>query len=602
MLLCSQLLLGSAQAEVLRITPGADTLNVHSAADVLEDERGQLSLQDLLSGGADGGFSPVGSALSSFGFTRSAYWYRFTLDNPAPTTRRMLLVLRTPWLDTVHLYAADGQGGFRERLVGDDLPFSARDRLTPAFVLELDVQPGRHTQYLRVSSRQAFMTPIELWQPEAFEAEQERWAAYYGMFYGILMVMVLYNGLVWLWTRESNYAWYCLYLLTFAAMNASYSGFAFQYFWPNAPSWSNLGHTFFIFAFQVTATLFSMSFLESRVRLPRLHKVLQGFLALLAGCWLGVTIWGDPVAYNAAPVYFIFLGTPLVLAVGLSAWWNGYRAARFFVMATMVSLGGALCTALTVSGFIPYTFATFHAAEFGILIDVVLLSLALGDRIKLLRDEHDETKQAMLEHKLRASEMLAAANAALERTVMERTAELARARDEAERLARTDGLTGVANRRWFEEVAAREVARAQRYKQPLSMILFDIDLFKQINDNHGHATGDVVIQTAASVVQEAVREVDFVARVGGEEFAILLPGIHQAQAVTTAERLRELIAERTATHQGHSLNFTASLGVSECHAGDPDFGALLHRADQAMYLAKRRGRNRVAVAPDVAAA
>ena len=99
---------------------------------------------------------------------------------------------------------------------------------------------------------------------------------------------------------------------------------------------------------------------------------------MLLACWLGVTLWGDPVAYNAAPVHFIFLGTPLILAAGLAAWHHGYRAARFFVLATMVSLTGALCTALTVSGFLPYTFATFHAAEFGILVDVVLLSLALG--------------------------------------------------------------------------------------------------------------------------------------------------------------------------------------------------------------------------------
>jgi len=134
------------------------------------------------------------------------------------------------------------------------------------------------------------------------------------------------------------------------------------------------------------------------------------------------------------------------------------------------------------------------------------------------------------------------------------------------------------------------------------MILFDIDLFKQINDSHGHATGDAVIRAAANVVREAVREVDFVARVGGEEFAILLPGIHQAQAVTTAERLRELISAREVEHDGVKLNFTASLGVSECRMNDPGFGALLHRTDQAMYLAKQRGRNRVAVAPDAAVA
>jgi len=601
-LLCSQLMCGGALAQALRITPGQPSFNVHPVAEELEDPRGQLTLQDLIAGGASEGFQPARAALSRHGFTRPAYWYRFTIDNPSTDPQRMLLVLRTPWLDTVHLYAADAGGGFHEKLMGDDLPFDARERRVPAFVFEMEVPPGQQTHYLRVTSRQAFMTPIELWRPDAFQADEQSWSAYYGMFYGILLVIVLYNGLIWLWTREANYAWYCLYLLAFSLMNASYSGFAFQFFWPDSPAWSNQGHTHFIFAFQVVATLFSMSFLESKTRLPRLHGVLRAFLALLLACWLAVSVWGDPVAYNAAPVQFIFLGTPLILAAGLAAWLDGYRAARFFVLATMVSLSGALCTALTVSGFLSYSFATFHAAEFGILVDVVVLSLALGDRIKLLRDQHHATQQAMVEQKLQASEQLAEANAALERTVQERTAELARARDEAERLARTDGLTGVANRRCFEEVTAQEVARAQRYRQPLSMILFDIDLFKQINDSHGHATGDAVIRTAANVVREAVREVDFVARVGGEEFAILLPGIHQAQAVTTAERLRELISSREVEHDGVKLNFTASLGVSECRMNDPGFGALLHRTDQAMYLAKQRGRNRVAVAPDAAVA
>jgi two-component system, sensor histidine kinase LadS len=123
-LLCSQLFCVGALAEVLRIVPGQAVINVHTAAEVLEDAPGRLSLQDLLAGGAAEGFKPAHSALSSFGFTRSAYWYRFTLDNPGTTPQRRLLVLRTPWLDTVHLYAADSRGDFHERLVGDDFPFS----------------------------------------------------------------------------------------------------------------------------------------------------------------------------------------------------------------------------------------------------------------------------------------------------------------------------------------------------------------------------------------------------------------------------------------------------------------------------------------------
>ena len=203
-------------------------------------------------------------------------------SSPEPLHRQIGEQMRRAILEG----STHAHGGFHEHLVGDTLPFEAREQRTPAFVLELQVLPGRHTHYLRVSSQQAFMTPIELWRPEAFQLEAQRWAAYYGMFYGILLVMVLYNGLVWLWTREANYAWYCLYLLAFSLMNASYSGFAFQFFWPQSPAWSNQGHTHFIFTFQVIATLFSMTFLDSKTRLPRLNCRLTPYASILPNiCW-----------------------------------------------------------------------------------------------------------------------------------------------------------------------------------------------------------------------------------------------------------------------------------------------------------------------------
>lgn len=588
---CLWLCAGVASAQAVQVVPGQGQLVLHEAAEVFEDPTGQLTL-DAVRGQR---FAPPPGGLSSFGFTASAYWFRFTLENPGASPLSRLLVLRTNWLDTVDLYAPGADGQTVHRRFGDTLPFEEREVDAPQFVVSLSVLPGRHTYYLRITSAQAFMTPMELWELKAFHESDRRWSAYYGMFYGILAVMVLYNAFIWTSTRDRNYLAYCAYLLSFFLMNASYNGFAYQYFWPESPRFSNWAHTPFIFGFQVVALWFTMSFLESRQRTPRVHRVMQVYLALTLVAWLVVTLAGDPVAYNAAPVYFIFLGTPLILTAGLRAWLRGYRAARFFVLATMASLTGSFVTALTVSGFLPYTFVHFHAAEFGILVDVVLLSLALADRINLLHQQRRAAQAQATRQRLQASFQLEKANIRLEQQVQERTAELARARDEAEQLARLDALTGVANRRSFQEVAEREFLRARRYGHPLAVLVFDIDLFKQVNDTHGHAAGDLVIRAVAGIVRGAVREVDFLARIGGEEFAVLLPEVELLDAQRTAERLRELIADWRGAFEGQALRCTASFGVSTIEAGDAAFDTLLQRADHAMYAAKQAGRDQVSV-------
>lgn len=179
--------------------------------------------------------------------------------------------------------------------------------------------------------------------------------------------------------------------------------------------------------------------------------------------------------------------------------------------------------------------------------------------------------------------------------MLERTTELEKAKDKAEQLARIDALTEVSNRRYFEEVATREFTRAQRYQQPLSVVMFDIDLFKQVNDTYGHAAGDSVLKVVANVAKDAVRDIDFVARIGGEEFAILLPGVTIEQAMVTTERVRVGIANYSFDYQGQIVTFTASFGVSQLKKADQNFDALLLRVDQAMYMSKDAGRNKVSV-------
>lgn len=169
--------------------------------------------------------------------------------------------------------------------------------------------------------------------------------------------------------------------------------------------------------------------------------------------------------------------------------------------------------------------------------------------------------------------------------------------EELERQAHTDFLTELANRRFFLEQAESELARALRYQKSLSLFMFDIDHFKAINDSYGHKSGDMVLQNLAAILKLSLREVDFVGRMGGEEFAVILPETDTGEALDAAERLRRAIANaRMPTESGRQIGVTVSIGVATLNDTSTDIETLLKHADDALYLAKNSGRNQVRLA------
>lgn len=186
----------------------------------------------------------------------------------------------------------------------------------------------------------------------------------------------------------------------------------------------------------------------------------------------------------------------------------------------------------------------------------------------------------------------------MEQQLREAHQELESANDELKRLANTDALTGLANRRCFMEALHQEVERAARYVRPLSLVLLDLDHFKKVNDTHGHAAGDEVLRVAAGVLQAACRDVDLAARLGGEELALILPETRSEGAAAVAERIRQEMESRGhRSPDGVPFHVTASFGVASTKGGDRSAEALLQVADEALYAAKGGGRNRVATAP-----
>lgn len=167
----------------------------------------------------------------------------------------------------------------------------------------------------------------------------------------------------------------------------------------------------------------------------------------------------------------------------------------------------------------------------------------------------------------------------------------------AEERASQDELTSINNRRAFFEQGKQLFKQAKRYQHPISVMMVDIDHFKNINDNHGHSVGDSVLKTIAQILKKTIREVDILARIGGEEFAIILPHTAIEEASNLAERIRQRIEAERIQHNTLQINITASFGIAACMAEGNDLEKMLTKADDALYIAKKKGRNQVKICP-----
>lgn len=194
---------------------------------------------------------------------------------------------------------------------------------------------------------------------------------------------------------------------------------------------------------------------------------------------------------------------------------------------------------------------------------------------------------------LAATARLLEANRSLQQDLSEARAEIQNQRSQLETYmeqALTDSLTGLANRRGFDQELERRVAHRLRGGPPVSLLLVDVDHFKRFNDEHGHQAGDAVLSQVADVLNESTRQMDFLARYGGEEFGVVLPGTTLDEATTVAERIRGAVERQTFEYRGRQLHVTVSAGLSEAAPPEDDEG-LLSRADAALYAAKNGGRN-----------
>lgn len=537
----------------------------------------------------------------NFGTSTSAWWVRFTLCNATAQERRVVLEVYWALLDWLDVYLIQAGQVMDRWHTGDQRPFASRPFDSRDFAFALGIPAGESRQVvMRLAIRDGIYDPItlSLWEPPAYTAAEQRGNLFAGAYIGALLALLLYNLLLFFSTRERNFLFYSVYLGLLGAWNLGYLGYGYQYLWPNHSWWNNQVDLFLSWLAHIGGALFVTQFLEARQRMPVVHHLIVGVtlgMAIPVSLQLADSLgWLDPSAWvvNSFVVMSSILAL-LFLSAGMLAVRRGFRAAYWFVFAWSFLVGGMLIYALTsFPGLVPTNVFTRNSLNIGSALEFLCLALALGSRFNQLKDE----KLAAERH---AFELQTAHANTLELRVEERTRELREAMVRIDALARTDDLTRLLNRRAFNEIYRREFARSQRDHAWIGFCIIDVDHFKRYNDHYGHMAGDEALKRVAGVLHQSLRRpADYVFRLGGEEFGVLIVSAEfPERAAGLIEQMRTRIIELAIPHVDHDVDVvTSSFGLALMRPASHDSPDALYReADLALYRAKGAGRNQVVV-------
>lgn len=522
----------------------------------------------------------------NFGLNNRPVWLRFEIP-PENTSR--VLDIAYPVLDHVDVYWVQDGEVIASFHTGDQLPFAQRPLHHRHFAFPLPRSERPMMGYVRVQTEGSLQIPWRVTLSADFLADDQVSYGLQTIFTGAMLALALFNLLILLIVRDAAYGWYVLSILSNAMIQLTMNGLTFQWLWPSVPEINNIALVLFLSSSLVFVAGFTNSFLRLRhygfwiAVIPR--------IIIVTGSILFVTAFILP--YNVALFLVIlaaFVASPVMFFLGVYSWWQGNVLARIYTVAWGVLLVGYTLQTLSKMALLPRTTWVEYSPQVGLMLEAVLLSFALAYRINLERRRRLAAQEEALMVQREANQML-------EARVAERTLELELVNERLKALAVTDGLTGIANRRRFDELLLSEWRRCARAQQPLTVLLVDIDYFKQVNDSLGHLAGDqCLIAVAALCAKLLSREGDLVARYGGEEFAVLLPGTDEQGAYCVAERLRQAVASSPVTIEGHQepVKLTASIGLATLvpvNGVEPE--SLVQCADQALYAAKGAGRNQV---------
>ncbi len=585
------LALQAPQIPPIILDESSERISLASRAEVACDRLGDASLD-------------AAQNLSYSGLTQSmptssgcaGYWVRFSVSSSVVPDAGWVLQLSHFWLHADLYFLRDGEvvserTGLtlppQERALASShlaLPVPLADREPQVFYLYL---VGNTTRYGESRAVDAAIVSLSRW------AMEQRLITFgQGSYAGIILALALYNLILFLAIQERVYLYYVLYVVSFGAVWIARTGFFFQYLWPRHVQWDQ-SYLPYLAAFAIAfSALFVREFLATRKHAPRVDFLLRGIVVVTMVVALAGLVTGAEAL--ALPLAILGLSVSILYAiVGLVALQRGFRPARFFLLAWTALLLGNVIFILMFLRLLPLTFVTNNAAQAGSALECILLAFALADRVNLFKRAGDERQLQYTRE--------------LQDQVKQRTGELSDVVERLKQASVTDPLTGLSNRRHVDAAVQPWIAdllRARIRNTPgeprrsLAVCLADLDHFKLVNDDLGHAAGDRVLRAAAETLRQNVRASAILSRWGGEEFLVLDHIVGPFEDVQMAERLRQsMVQDGSPVIQETGRGLSLSLGVvrypfSETFPELLDWDHCLALADHALYRAKKAGRNR----------
>ncbi|HRP75254.1 MAG TPA: diguanylate cyclase [Rhodocyclaceae bacterium] len=593
------------------VLPSAADGSVHiiGEARVLVDAERDLTIETVRAPEAVERFRSIeaDSGDISLGYSSAPHWLRFDVRAPysgtAPQRGRWFLEVAYPALDRVEFYLGDDT----EPLVaGDRVAFSTRPVAHRNLVFPLDLLPGESTTViLKVETEGSLTIPLVLWDASAFNLNTQKSYSLLALYYGALAALLLYNFLLYLSIRDRRYLEYVLMLSGMLVGQVSYNGFGNQFLWPESTWWGHIALPVGLAFSGVFSAMFARSFLGTRASAPWLDRILLGFAALFAINIAAMFVL--PYVYGAAalPVLGILFALTAV-ASGVRCWMKDVPGAELYLLAWTAVLLGAAVVAARYHTWVPTNVFTTYAMQVGSALEMLLLSFALANSINILRRERTRAQNEALASQARLVQTLQRSEQVLAQRVAQRTLELERANEQLERnqerlehIAHHDPLTGLANRLLLDDRIEHGITRARRHNARMVVLLADLDGFKPVNDELGHAAGDELLVAVAGRLQHLVRAEDTVARLGGDEFVLVLEEVFDTE---DANRVASGVAEELAKPfqiRGGNVTISASVGFAFFPEDGKDAASLLQAADKAMYHQKeQRQLARITAAKD----
>ncbi|NDW22963.1 sensor domain-containing diguanylate cyclase [Alteromonas hispanica] len=553
------------------------------------------------------------TAISSpinLGMSDKTVWFSLVVDPTQSPESQYLLHIDYALLDVLDVGVFESTGATPVVLysAGDTQPTSVRplQHVKPLFPLPSSQFSQR--VFIKVKTTGTIRLPVRIWKEREFIQFTANRNAALGVFFGILIAMGISNIFLTVTTGSRSFLLYSGYVFCLALTIATLQGYGFTYIWSNSPWFQGRAAVIFASATIMFASMFTRSLLPIKKYSLLCDRIMIGI-----GWTCGITLVGGVILPYSFMIkaFLIALSFIVTYTLALGAWMaiKGEAVARYFTIAWGFLLVSALAASFDNVNLVNFPLTSNTLLIIGGAVETLILALILAINFSHSRDSLIDAKQFALEQEKQANiakehllTMQQRHQEDLEYKVEERTLELevtlrelSEVNQELERLNAIDPLTGVHNRRHFDKSLRAQGRRSRREEIPLSLIILDIDHFKKINDTYGHDAGDLCLKHTTSLFQQHIhRPSDDLCRIGGEEFAFILPNTDLAGATHLAKTIVRVLADKPFNYEGSEIKLTASAGVSTAVIQDEEQAQTLFRfADSLLFKAKQTGRNKV---------